>query len=47
MNGAMAEPLEITIRTAKIRRIMIRGINQYFFLVFKKSQRSLKNSIDI
>jgi hypothetical protein len=41
----MAEPLEITISTANNRRIIIRGINQYFFLVFKKSQRSLRNSI--
>jgi hypothetical protein len=45
MNGAIAEPLEITISTANISRITIRGISQYFFLVFKKSQRSLRNSI--
>jgi hypothetical protein len=41
----MAEPLERTIRIANIRRMIIMGINQYFFLVFKKSQRSLKNSM--
>jgi hypothetical protein len=41
----MAEPLERTIRTAKISRMIITGINQYFFLVFKKSQRSFKNSM--
>jgi len=46
MNGAIAEPLDKTINTAKMSRIMIRGRSQYFFLILKKSHKSLKNSIN-
>jgi len=45
MKGARAEPPENTISTPRISRIVNRGISQYFFLVLKKAQSSLRNSI--
>jgi hypothetical protein len=45
MNGASAEPLVNTMINDIIRRIIIRGINQYFLRVFRKLNSSLINSI--
>ena len=45
MNGATAEPWLKIIRAPNNTRTINIGINQYFFLTFKKSQNSLKNHI--
>ena len=46
MNGARAGTLVKIIRTANSNKIAINGINQNFFLVFKKRYNSFKNSIE-
>ena len=45
MNGAMAVPLVKTMSTPKTNNTIIIGNNQNFLRTFKKSHKSLKNSI--
>jgi hypothetical protein len=45
MKGAIADPLVRTIRRPNIRRMMIIGKSQYFFLDLKNPHRSLRKSI--
>jgi hypothetical protein len=45
MKGAMAEPPDRIIRILKNNNIIIKGINQNFLLVFKKSYKSFISSI--
>jgi hypothetical protein len=47
MKGAIALPVERTIKTPKRSSVKITGTSQYFFLTFKKPQRSLKKSISL
>jgi len=47
MKGAKAGTLAITIRIENNSNITISGISQNFFLVFKKSKSSLRNSIGL
>lgn len=45
MNGAIADPLVNTINTPNNNKIIISGINQYFFLVLRNAHKSFKNSM--
>jgi hypothetical protein len=45
MKGAIADPLLKTIRRPNIRRMMIIGKSQYFFLDLKNPHRSIRKSI--
>lgn len=45
MKGATTVPLLSTINDPNKTRIIKMGKSQYFFLIFRKSQNSLKNSI--
>jgi len=45
MKGAIAEPLVKTIKTPNIKRMMIKGSSQNFFLTFRKPHKSFKKSI--
>ena len=45
MKGAIAVPWLSTINDPNKTRIIKMGKSQYFFLIFRKSQNSLKNSI--
>ena len=44
MNGATAEPCAKIINPPNITKTIKIGNNQYFFLTFKNSQNSFKNS---
>ena len=45
MKGATTDPWLKIIKAPNNTRTINIGINQYFFLTFKKSQNSLKNDI--
>jgi hypothetical protein len=45
MKGAMADPLDNMISALKNKRIISRGIIQYFLRVFRKSIKSLISSM--
>ena len=45
MNGATAEPWLKIIKPPNKTKTKIIGSNQYFFLIFKKFQNSIKKSI--
>ena len=44
MKGAITDPCVKTINAPIRRMVSISGANQYFFLIFKKSQISIRRS---
>ena len=46
MNGAITDPCVKTIRAPIKTMVMIKGASQYFLRTFKKSQMSLRRSMN-